>query len=38
VAFGEQEMPADPQEMVMHRRSIDALVAGTYWSDPIGPG
>jgi aminoglycoside phosphotransferase (APT) family kinase protein len=38
VAFGEQEMPADPQEMVMHRKSIDALVAGTYWSDPIGPG
>jgi aminoglycoside phosphotransferase (APT) family kinase protein len=37
VAFGEQEMPADPQDLVMHRRSIDALVAGTYWSDPIGP-
>jgi aminoglycoside phosphotransferase (APT) family kinase protein len=37
VAFGEQEMPADPQDLVMHRRSIDALVAGTYWSDPVGP-
>jgi aminoglycoside phosphotransferase (APT) family kinase protein len=38
VAFGEQEMPDDPQDLVMHRRSIDALVAGTYWIDPIGPG
>lgn len=38
VAFGEQEMPEDPQDLVMHRRSIDALVAGTYWDDPIGPG
>ena len=37
VAFGEQEMPGDPQDLVMHRRSIDALVAGTYWTAPIGP-
>jgi hypothetical protein len=38
VAFGEQEMPDDPQDLVMHRRSIDALVEGRYWTDPIGPG
>jgi aminoglycoside phosphotransferase (APT) family kinase protein len=38
IAFGEQEMPDDPQDLVMHRRSIEALVAGTYWSEPIGPG
>jgi aminoglycoside phosphotransferase (APT) family kinase protein len=38
VAFGEQQMPDDPQDLVMHRRSIDALVAGTYWTEPVGPG
>src|SRR5262249_7451934 len=32
VAFGEQEMPADPQDLVIHR-----LVAGTLCSPPIGP-
>ena len=31
VFFGEREAPADHEELVMHRRSIDALVAGTYW-------
>jgi hypothetical protein len=28
---GEQEAPADPQDLVMHRKTIDALVDGTYW-------
>jgi aminoglycoside phosphotransferase (APT) family kinase protein len=38
IAFGEQEMPDDPQDLVMHRRSIDALIEGTYWTEPVGPG
>lgn len=32
VAFGERPAPDDPEDLVMHRASIDALVAGTYWS------
>jgi aminoglycoside phosphotransferase (APT) family kinase protein len=31
IFFGEQEMPEDPQDLVMHRRTIDALVEGRYW-------
>lgn len=32
VEFGERPPPDDHEELVMHRASIDALVAGTYWS------
>jgi aminoglycoside phosphotransferase (APT) family kinase protein len=31
IFFGEQETPEDPQTLVMHRKTIDALVDGTYW-------
>lgn len=31
VRFGELEAPAQPEDLVMHRRSIDRLVEGTYW-------
>ncbi|HMG40519.1 MAG TPA: phosphotransferase family protein [Acidimicrobiales bacterium] len=31
VHFGENPPPEDHEELVMHRRTIDALVAGTYW-------
>jgi aminoglycoside phosphotransferase (APT) family kinase protein len=33
VQFGDQEMPDDPDELVMHRRSLQALLDGTYWTD-----
>jgi aminoglycoside phosphotransferase (APT) family kinase protein len=32
VHFGEQPAPADHEELVMHRATIDALVEGRYWS------
>jgi aminoglycoside phosphotransferase (APT) family kinase protein len=31
VHFGDQEMPDDPDDLVMHRRSLQALLDGTYW-------
>jgi aminoglycoside phosphotransferase (APT) family kinase protein len=31
VHFGDQEMPADPDDLVLHRRSLEALLDGTYW-------
>jgi aminoglycoside phosphotransferase (APT) family kinase protein len=32
VQFGDQEMPEDPDDLVMHRRSLEALLDGTYWA------
>jgi len=32
VHFGEQPAPADHEELVMHRATIDAMVEGRYWS------
>jgi aminoglycoside phosphotransferase (APT) family kinase protein len=31
VHFGAQEMPDDPDDLVMHRRSLQAMLDGTYW-------
>jgi aminoglycoside phosphotransferase (APT) family kinase protein len=31
VHFGEHPMPDDPQDLVLHRASIERLLAGTYW-------
>ncbi len=33
VHFGDQAMPDDPDDLVMHRRSLQALLDGTYWTD-----
>jgi aminoglycoside phosphotransferase (APT) family kinase protein len=33
VHFGDQEMPHDPDDLVMHRRSLQAMLEGTYWSE-----
>ncbi|RCH67216.1 phosphotransferase family protein [Streptomyces sp. SDr-06] len=30
--FGEVEPPADPDALIMHRASLEAMVQGTYWS------
>ncbi|WP_434587964.1 phosphotransferase family protein [Streptomyces sp. A5-4] len=32
VHFGEVRVPADPDTMILHRASLDAMVRGTYWS------
>jgi len=31
--FGEAEAPADVDDMISHRRTLEAMLAGTYWSD-----
>ena len=32
VHFGEAEMPDDPDDLVMHRATLEAMLDGTYWS------
>lgn len=36
VHYGEQPAPADHEELVMHRATIDAMVEGRYWSSLAG--
>lgn len=31
IHFGEAAMPADPNDLVMHRPALEAMMAGTYW-------
>jgi aminoglycoside phosphotransferase (APT) family kinase protein len=31
VLFGEIEMPDDPDDMIMHRPTLEAMLEGTYW-------
>ena len=31
VHFGQAEMPEDLDDLIMHRRGVEALLAGTYW-------
>jgi aminoglycoside phosphotransferase (APT) family kinase protein len=31
VQFGDQEMPEDPDNLILHRRSLERLLDGTYW-------
>lgn len=32
VAFGQSEAPADPDEMIMHRKTLEAMIDGNYWA------
>ena len=32
IHFGEAEMPDDPDDLVMHRATLEAMLDGTYWS------
>ncbi|KAA0024200.1 phosphotransferase family protein [Antrihabitans cavernicola] len=32
VAFGLAQAPADPNDLIMHRKAVEAMLAGTYWS------
>jgi hypothetical protein len=31
VLFGEMEIPEDPDDMIMHRASLEQMLEGTYW-------
>jgi hypothetical protein len=31
VLFGEIAMPDDPDDMIMHRPTLEAMLEGTYW-------
>jgi aminoglycoside phosphotransferase (APT) family kinase protein len=31
VHFGERPMPADPDDLILHRESLEAMVEGRYW-------
>ena len=33
IHFGEGAMPDDPDDLVMHRLPLEALLAGSYWAD-----
>ncbi len=33
VHFGEARVPEDPDALILHRASLDAMVRGTYWRD-----
>jgi aminoglycoside phosphotransferase (APT) family kinase protein len=35
VHFGEREMPDDVDDLIMHRSTLEAMLAGTYW-DSVG--
>jgi aminoglycoside phosphotransferase (APT) family kinase protein len=33
ILFGEMEMPADPDDLIMHRATLEQMLDGTYWSN-----
>lgn len=35
VAFGQADAPADPDDMILHRKTVEEMLAGTYW-DRVG--
>lgn len=35
IAFGEATMPDDPDELVMHHRTILRMIDGTYWAESL---
>ncbi|TQF69150.1 phosphotransferase family protein [Rhodococcus spelaei] len=32
IAFGQAQQPADPDDMILHRPTLEAMLDGTYWS------
>jgi aminoglycoside phosphotransferase (APT) family kinase protein len=32
ILFGEMEMPEDPDDLIMHRATLEQMLDGTYWS------
>ncbi|WOC11376.1 phosphotransferase family protein [Gordonia sp. MP11Mi] len=37
IRFGQAAEPADPDDMIMHRASVEAMMAGTYWAEIASP-
>ncbi len=33
ILFGEMEMPDDPDDLIMHRATLEQMLDGTYWSN-----
>jgi aminoglycoside phosphotransferase (APT) family kinase protein len=33
ILFGEAQEPANPDDLVMHRATLEAMMAGEYWTD-----
>jgi len=38
ITFGHAALPDDPDDMIMHRATVDAMLAGTYWADKDAGG
>ena len=36
IAFGQAEVPEDPDDMVMNRQALEEMMAGTYWPRVLG--
>jgi aminoglycoside phosphotransferase (APT) family kinase protein len=36
IAFGQGEVPEDPDDMVMNRKALEDMMAGEYWSRVLG--
>lgn len=33
INFGQAQAPADPDDMILHRATVEAMLAGTYWEN-----
>ena len=31
IAYGQAVMPADPNDLILHRSTLEEMMAGTYW-------
>lgn len=38
VAFGQADPPADPDDMILHRKTVEEMLGGTYWARVGGTG
>jgi aminoglycoside phosphotransferase (APT) family kinase protein len=38
IAFGQDELPEDPDDMPMNRQGLEEMLAGTYWERVLGSG
>jgi hypothetical protein len=33
IAFGQAVMPVDANDLIMHRATLEEMMAGSYWAD-----
>ncbi|SDC62907.1 phosphotransferase family protein [Rhodococcus tukisamuensis] len=38
VAFGQAELPENPDEMILHKMTLEAMLDGTYWASTTSKG